>query len=1312
MLKSLEMFGFKSFADRTRFDFSRGITCVVGPNGSGKSNVVDAIKWILGDQSPKSLRGKEMTDVIFNGAAGRKPSAFAEATLTFDNSTGRLPIDTQEVQVGRRIWRNGDAEYLINRAPARLKDIRELFMGTGAATSAYSIIEQGRVDQILQANASARRLVFEEAAGISRYKSRKTDALRKLERVAQNLLRLTDIVDEVEAQLNATRSQAAKAAKYRTVSTELRELWLGLAADDHRHFSAKLQEIEEHSSGFESQIEELNGQQQEYEKRLSEFEVEISEVDDRLRKVERQSAAVRESVASHQATIRHQAARQRELESELVRLRKQRTTMAARTIQIHGELIQTRNQVDQFEQEYSTQHADAALRQQNIDEMTATVTERRDVIEGERQRLLALMRQMSMSNNRLAGLESQLDLAQAAVRKADDRGAALDVEIEGCHDEHHRHQQLVDEARAELQAVETQMESMLENQRLLQGEYDEFQRRLSQQREERSAGEARKTVLEDLERRQEGLGIGVKEILSRARTSHYSPWNHILGSVADLIEVDLDDAALLEVALGSRAQLVVIDDFAPLFEYLQMGVGTVSGRVGFISVDGETWPPAANAIPNEPLQQLPDLSDQANVVNRVDRLMRVTGDFPELPERLLGDTWLVTSLEAALALAGDVGRGCRFLTLQGELLEPDGTFYVGTLRGETALVSRKSELRRLKNDLLRLERRIREEEQQLTDLNDSLIHVDEELATVDRQKKAAGEVLAERVSDAAIYQRELERLRKEREGIQQEQARADQHVQHLRSEVEAAQAELTQCEEEADSLQSEIHDLERRNSEVEHELQRLKQQQTEAKLELAKQEERLTGLRSALKRLEEESKLRTLQREEAERRFEVSFQSRRETIIQILNASALLAELALDEEQLAESIAGMLNEKSDLRRQKSRFVEEENRIRKKRRELSDQKHNAEIEARDIRHQIATFGERIEEEYQITLEEVVESGVSAFQQYLRDKHGIEIAPHNGTPTAESDSQNDTDAHNNAAGDTDADGSTDTGPSGDAEQPTDVVEVGEDTTDVEGQTSDSDGPTSPSVEMPEIHFEDVRAEIEAQVNRLRRKLKLMGSVNTDSLDNLDELDRRYTHLSHQLQDLVEAKTTLEEIVRKINVESKRLFVESFEAIRVHFQELFRKLFGGGEGDVILENMDDVLECGIDIVARPPGKELRSITLLSGGEKTMTAVALLMAIFKSCPSPFCILDEVDAALDEANVERYSGVVKEFEETTQFIMITHSKRSMTVADILYGVTMEQSGVSKRMSVRFDDVSENGDIRPSAGVQTDDGSLPESEAA
>ncbi|MFH1301699.1 MAG: chromosome segregation protein SMC, partial [Planctomycetota bacterium] len=439
-------------------------------------------------------------------------------------------------------------------------------------------------------------------------------------------------------------------------------------------------------------------------------------------------------------------------------------------------------------------------------------------------------------------------------------------------------------------------------------------------------------------------------------------------------------------------------------------------------------------------------------------------------------------------------------------------------------------------------------------------------------------------------------------------------------------------------------------------------------------EERLAGLDQRCVRLKQEFEQREQQQDESNRRFELSLEKNSQIKLHILNTRAVLDEQYLIQEALFEQ-AGSLSALRDEKRQfKKQLSSEEAAIRKERRELSDKKHEEEIKTRDIEHQISTLAERIEEEYQLSLEEIVSTGESVLKQYLEEQAESELAL--SDPDDESGIQMELLEQDSEANEIEL---------------SSIVEENEERVEIELVQDGFD--TAQAGFNIKLYLE-IRPEIEAQVNRLRRKIKMMGSINSDSLKDLDELECRFEYLKSQLEDLQEAKTSLEEIIRRINVESRRLFVDTFDVIRGHFQEIFRKLFGGGEADIILEDPDDVLECGIEIVARPPGKELRGLTLLSGGEKTLTAVALLMSIFRSRPSPFCILDEVDAALDEANVERYAGLIDDFKETTQFIMITHNKRSMTVGNVLYGVTMEQSGVSKRMSVRFDDISEDGNFK------------------
>tara|TARA_R110002111_G_scaffold107056_2_gene165474 strand:+ start:50983 stop:54894 length:3912 start_codon:yes stop_codon:yes gene_type:complete len=1291
MLKSLELFGFKSFADRTIFEFSDGITCVVGPNGSGKSNVVDGIKWVLGDQSPKSLRGKDMTDVIFNGAKGRKPNAYAEATLTFNNQKGFLDIDAPMVQIGRRLWKNGDSEYLLNRNTVRLKDIRDLFMGTGAATSAYSIIEQGRVDQILQANAATRRVVFEEAAGISRYKSRKGDAERKLERVGQNLLRLTDIVDEVEAQLNSTRSQASKAAKFREASTELRKLWMGMAADDWRHLTTQRAAIQEKINQYQKRIDELNAEYQTYEEKLSAIDSEVAEVDDQLRAAEKKLASHREGIAGNQTSIEHQLDRKQEFETEIIRLRKQRIVMTRRTAEIQKDLKAVSSEKTRSESEFQIQRQELEETRVSIAAATKELDTINEQIQQKQQLVHELNKQSLALDNRLFSIQTQLETFNNSAVKSNERRLQLETrmqEAESVAEKCNAQFRLAGEKVAEFAQS---LSNVDEKQQTLLSEQDQKTQELSELRERRSAYQARRSVLEDLERRQEGVSIGVKEILNRAQTSNYAPWNTIIGSVADLLDVDLEQAALLEVALGIRSQLLVISEFDPLYQFLKEGKYSISGRVGFITrpaLSGrkEQPVPAVNGFSMEgdvavaepfsaEVQQTTlDLSAQRGVIYRADKLVNLSEENQFLAELLLSDTWIVDSFETAVRLSQTEGKNCRFVTLQGELVEANQSVFVGAVRAESAIFTRRSELRKLKNDLIRIDRTLNDNEAALEKLDTLLSTVDEERRSWQEQMQQGTELLATEKAAKVAAEHKREQLNEELTTVRKDLAELESHSQKLQTESEAVLIEKQETDKKQESLNSAIEQEESALLNRQCVVQELKEQQNARKLELATHEERLAGLDQRFGRLKQEFEQREQQQEESNRRFELSLEKNSQIKLHILNTRAVLDEQYLIQEALLAQ-AGSLSTQRDAKRQfKKQLSSEEAAIRKERRELNDKKHEEEIKTRDIEHQVSTLAERIEEEYQLSLEEIVATGESVLKQYLEEQVQPELTQND--PEDESEIQTE---------------SLEREPEENQLALSEIAE--EHAGQVEIELVEDGFDTEQAGFNIKLYLE-IRPEIEAQVNRLRRKIKMMGSINSDSLKDLDELESRFEYLKSQLDDLEEAKTSLEEIIRRINVESRRLFVDTFDVIRGHFQEIFRKLFGGGEADIILEDPDDVLECGIEIVARPPGKELRGLTLLSGGEKTLTAVALLMSIFRSRPSPFCILDEVDAALDEANVERYAGLIDDFKDTTQFIMITHNKRSMTVGNVLYGVTMEQSGVSKRMSVRFDDITEDGNFK------------------
>ncbi|MEZ6050659.1 MAG: chromosome segregation protein SMC [Planctomycetaceae bacterium] len=1238
MLKSLELFGFKSFADRTTFDFAEGITCVVGPNGSGKSNVVDALKWILGDQSAKSLRGKEMSDVIFNGSAGRKGSAFAEATLTFDNSNKLLPIDAAEVQIGRRLYASGDSEYLLNRSAVRLKDIREMFMGTGAGTAAYSIIEQGRVDQILQANPTARRLVFEEAAGISRYKARKVEAQRRLERVDQNLLRLKDIVEQLESRVNATRSQASKAAKYRELTTELRELWTGLAADDYRRSAEQLEEYTQQSETLSAQLTATDAQLTDLDQQLSDIDITVSQLDDAVRKMERRRSSGREEIAKHESTIRHLTTQQNELAAEIERLRHQRHVLRSQVQAVANELEESSGRLTRFQGDFAEQQQALEDREQRIEQMRESLQNAQHGIDKQRSDREQLQKAHDRHLREVDAIQSRQETLNEQDNELTARLQMLGTALAEAREELAERKQALQQTQQVVAEAQERIEQAQRERRRLRGDHNAIERQIALWREERSAKLARRHLLEDLEERQEGLNAGVRDILRRVAESRKHPWNLIRGNVGQLLETELDDAPLLEVALGARVQLLVIDRLAPLVDFLNNSISDLTGRAGFL----ELKRPGTRVAPAR------DLSSCQGVLRRADQLVTHC-EVGGLAERLLADTWIVETLDTAFSLHAADGVGCRFVTLQGELLEADGTLFVGTAPNETAVISRKTELRHLRTELQMLSSRIATEEQRLTELDASLMESDGELQALQSDLNDRMELLAIRKSEHASQAAECGRLQAEIDTGRAEQSRLASQSESLISQLAHLEQTLSEQEFQREQLDHQISEGDEIARAVQKQIQQLQDETNTEQLQLAKHEERLSSLQAAHMRLMDDQRHRQQQTRQADAQLKAALNKQREMHRGILQARSALAEHYLADEAHTAASRGQRIELGECKTARKRWQKQQDSLREQQRIQKDALHRLEMQSRDLKHQMASLVEKIREEFQLELTDLVEQGVTCLLETRDDG-------------------------DNASTQLDVDTLSD-------------FEI-EELTD-----NDSSDETLPEVEAVE-DAESARAEVEERVEKLRRKIKNLGSINTESLDELDDIESRYTEMAAQLDDLVQAKAVLEDIIRRINVESRRLFLETFESIRVHFQELYRKLFGGGEGDIILEDPDDVLECGIDIVARPPGKELRSISLLSGGEKTMTAVGLLFAMFKSKPSPYCILDEVDAALDEANVDRYVKVVKEFRESTQFVIITHRKRTMTAADRLYGVTMEQAGVSKRLTVQFEDVSEDGHFR------------------
>lgn len=1197
MLKALELIGFKSFADKTRFEFPSGITVVVGPNGSGKSNVVDAIKWVLGEQSVKSLRGKEMSDVIFNGSGSRKPMNSAEITLTFDNSSNLLPIDTPEVHITRRVYRSGEGEYLINRQPSRLRDIRDLLSGTGLGAQAYSVIEQGKVDILLQSSSKDRRVIFEEAAGISRFKARKIEALRRLERVEQNLLRLSDIVDEVESRLRSVKLQAGKARRYQEYTDRLQELRTQTALVDWRRLSERIAAYEEDLASLTSQRDSTTAEAEAIEARLLEADTQAGQFDEQVRQLGLQATANRERIASAESTIQHERARSRDLEQEMQRHRRQLVEMSARAGGLEQQLRETGVALEAAQDQQRQIARRLGESERELTDLMARLDQLRGEHHERRTACTEQMRSAAALGNQIGALESQVaaalaarDRSQSRIEELNQRLTALTEELQSLRDRDAVLTAQADECGQQVADARTRLSDRRD-------ERDRRQAELAQLQQRSSAMGERISLLEELEKRHEGLSPGVKEVLNLARSDSPGPYRQVCGLVADLLRVSVEAAPLVEVALGEVAQHVVVAPGAELGEYLQKEPYQFSGRVGFIWLEGST---------DGCLPEMPNLQGRPGVMGRADRFVETELPYEPLARRLLGRTWIVEKLNHAMALVKVAGPGCSFITLSGELLAADGTLVVGPRSASTGLISRRSELRALKAQWTDLEGRIREARAVLERLDTQIVQDRRHLETMIGQQQQADRALSEHGHQITATEERHCQLDQQRKALQEE-LRAAQ-AQHESATAAEAQARVQQAQ-----IESALADMEAGLSVLGQQMEQLEAQRqlhgrqaTDIKIDLAKSEERAGSLRTRLRQFEESQQER--QRAIAESREELTHCDCRIAQSQesVLRAESEIAELYLIKESFAARSVELLGQRESFRSQRAVLTSDAQRLRNRVRKVEEKLHTKELEVTQIRHERTALADRLREDYHIELAEL--------------------------------------EHN-----------------------------------------------------PSDQEQHERTEVQREIDELRQKINSLGNVNLEALEELQQLDARYTTLSTQHKDLTDAKGALDRIIEKINADSRRLFAETLQTVREHFGNLFRDLFGGGQADIVLEEGVDILESGVEIVARPPGKEPRSISLLSGGEKTMTCVALLLALFRSRPSPFCVLDEVDAALDEANIDRFTKVIQDFLTWTQFIIVTHSKKTMTCAKTIYGVTMQESGISRQVSVTFEDVSDNGEIRLSS---------------
>jgi chromosome segregation protein len=1162
-----------------------------------------------------------MTDVIFNGCASRGPLGTSEVTLTLDNSDGRLAIEAKEVHVTRRVYRSGEGEYLLNRQPCRLRDIRELLVSTGITTEAYCIIEQGKVDALLQSSPKDRRGIFEEAAGISQFKLKKVAAQRRMERAEQNLLRLSDIVDEVESRLRSIRSQAGKARKYRECTERLQQLRTEVGLFDWRTLTKQI-------TTREGQLGELQRQTSERAAELEQAEAEARQLEQqfeaavlRQRELEGAASATREEIAAKQASVENQRARQADLQQDIERVSEQVAAMESRG----GEDAPFRDVVAQLaeaETELAAAEAERRERDALAEKARCERDAAREAFDQVRLQHAAATRDAESLRKQLADFASQLATNRASVVKFRKRL----TELAAAHEVHTGELARFEQAEADcsaqaelhqtsLRAAEQRLVSLRRELARADKQHRQLEAALTRTRE-------RIAVLSELEDRLEGLAGGVQEVLRMSHDQPQGPVGEARGVVADLFHVDVDSAPLVEMALGERAQYVVMTTLGHLLTRLDGESLNIGGRVGFLSLDSRQ-PPAA-------LDQV-DLSSEPGVMGRADRFVECGPEIEPLSRRLLGRTWLVDRLATALRLAQTAGRGLEFVTTGGELLTADGTLIVGPRQAATGVLSRRSELRACREQVAELEKQLEHHAAIHARLDQDRGEQEAMVASSVAQVTTVAGTLAEHRQQTTAARLHVERIVHELERIDEETRLAVERIAVLEFDTDEHRGWHTEAEAAAARWAEELRSSEQAIPALQRRYAELQTAATGRQITAAKCEQRVEMLRNQVeqaKRNEQERDraLADIRQQLADRQAQLA---ELETIIHA--DGELLRQLLARKEQHAAEIASHAAGDDELRRQRAGAADRIRDVRQQLAAMQSQQHKIDVALSRLRHERQTLCERMQEDYGIDL--AAEASVAAS---LRD------ADETGQESAEKNSA-----------------------------------------EVAGSHS-SLGETRPPID---------REAVEREIADLRAQISSIGAINMEALDELDQLEVRFDTLSTQYRDLVDSKEALERIIQRINVDSRQVFLATLETVRGHFQELFRRMFGGGEADIVVDGAEDVLECGIEIVARPPGKEACSISLLSGGEKTLTCVALLLAVFRSKPSPFCVLDEVDAALDEANISRFVGVLREFLSFTQFIVVTHSKKTMAGADTIYGVTMEESGVSKRVSVRFEDVSEDGHV-------------------
>lgn len=1175
-LKKLELQGFKSFADKTVLDFMPGVTTVIGPNGSGKSNISDSIRWVLGEQSMKSLRGSKTEDVIFAGTQNRKSLGFAEASIIIDNTDGKLPIEFNEVTVTRRIYRNGESGYFINKTPCRLKDILELFMDTGIGKDGYSIIGQGKIDEILSNKSDERRHVFEEAAGIVKHRTRKAESEKKLEQTKLNLLRINDILSEIEVNLDPLKIQSEKAKKFLDLREELKSIEVGLFIYNIEIYKSKIEEILKDEDIFNTQIireeerlSNIQTQKEELRKNIEDITNQIESIQNLSLESEKRKEQLNSEININKERINNNNSnydrlkleideskdRIKELEEEKNQKQVKKDNLFSNKEKFSKELEEKEIELANLTEKLSSKEIQIEEKKQKVEKNTDEKYEISNVIS-------TLIANMENSEKRENNIKSEItsyisELDSSRIHKEEISKSFYEID-------------------SRRNKIKNELEEIEEKRIEAENKLKDFQTKINNIETDRRIKDSKLKFLEETEKEKEGYTKSIKAILKECeKNQSLNKGNH--GVLANLISAPKEYEIAIEMSLGQAMQNIVTDteeDAKKLVNYLRENK---LGRASFLPISSVNG------------KKLDKFSNDKGVIGIASDLIKFDKKYEQIILNLLGRTLIVDNMDTAIAISKKDKYSFKIVTLEGDIVNPSGMITGGSvIQKTTNILGRSREIEELKKELKVLDSKIDKLKKEKEEYEEN---IEDTLSIVSSLEKEIQEI-------EIVYATEKQKVVSEEEAIK----KVEDRISKLREEQNTIKEQKDISNKKQEELNNKIKELEEENSKLTDEINEYAILNKDNQKYIDDLKFDITNLKISVSSFDESAD----------------------------SINEMLDRINLD----IENTKTIINNKTE---QRSTIVDENS-------ELEEKIKKIELEIEKLKQDFSNSGKKVEElknDRQIKNEKLDEIEENILEQMKKIEELKNQVIKSDVKKAKLESERDQI----------------------------INKMWEEYELTPGSATEYKKPTN-------------AVEVQKQVNNLRNQIKDLGSINIDAIEEYKKLKERYDFMSEQRLDLEDTMTKLRKVIVELTEVMKEQFREKFRIINKNFSDVFKELFGGGKAELRLTDENDILESGIEIEVQPPGKKLQSMSLLSGGERAFTAIALLFAILKINPAPFCVLDEIEAALDDVNVYRFADYLKKFSSDTQFLVITHRKGTMEVADTVYGITMEENGISKLLSI------------------------------